>query len=44
MAKGPAKAKQGSKAEIANKATTNILDEFARVLRAPTENDNVQTN
>ena len=44
MAKGPAKPKQGPQAEKANKATTNILDEFARVLRPPTENDNVQTN
>ena len=42
MGKGPALLKQGSKAEIANKATANILDEFARVLRGPEENKNVK--
>ena len=44
MAKGPAKLKQGSQAEKANKATTNILDEYARVLRPPTESENALTS
>jgi hypothetical protein len=44
LAKGPAKLKQGSQAEKANKATTNILDEYAIVLRPPTESENALTS